>query len=174
MLKLEQYRYDRRNLAPQVRLRNQHLRLAVQHPVLDRVRPERREKRPRNGPNLEYAEEREVQLRQPFHVDEYAVALLDAQARQHIGELVRLLLHLPERVSFLLAVLPLPDHRNLIAVAPIRVAVDSLVRLVQATARQPVQFVVHLLPVEVPAHLVIVKVRLRLHVLNGRLAYDRK
>ena len=138
MLQFEEFGDDARNLAPQIRLRNQHLGGAVLHPVFDRIRPERREQRPRDCARLQYAEEGDVEFGQALHVDEYAIALLYAEAFQHIGELVGLFLHLPEGVGFFFAVLPFPNHRYLIAVAPVGVAVDGFVRLVKPAARQPV------------------------------------
>ena len=169
MLQFKEFGDDARNLAPQIRLRNQHFGGAVLHPVFDRIRPERREQRTRDCARLQYAEEGDVEFWQPLHVDKHAVALLNAEAFQHIGELVGLFLHLPEGVSLFFAVLPFPNHRYLIAVAPVGVAVDGFVRLVKPAARQPVQLIVHLLPIKVAARLIVVEIRLHRHILDRRL-----
>ena len=163
VLQLEQLRDDPGDLAAQVGLSHQDLGPAVLQPIPHRVGAEGGEQRAYHGPGLQGPKEGKVQLRQPLHVNKHPVAGLDAQALDDVGKLVGMYLHLAEGVGLLFAVLALPYHGQLVAVAAVGVPVYRLVCLVEAATRQPVQLIVHLLPVKISPHLVIVKIRLHLH-----------
>ncbi len=140
--------------------------------VPDRVRPEGGEQRPDDAAGLQRAEDGGVQLRDAVQEDEDAVALLDAELAQHVRPLVRHPRHVGVGVGLLRAVLALPEDRRLVAIAVRDVAVERLIGDVEAAARQAVQLLRDVLPLEGCA-LGIVVVEVGAHLeLGGRDLLD--
>ena len=76
------------------------------------------------------------------------VALLDAERAEDVGEAVGVAAHVVVGVGLLLAVLALPEHGGLVAVAVDDVAVYRLVGEVEPAAGEPVDLLLDAGPVE--------------------------
>ena len=121
---------------------------AVLHAVAHGVGAEGGEEGADDASGLEGPEDREVDLGDALHEGEDAVALLDAEPSEDVGELVGLAAHVIVGVGLGLAVLALPDHGGLVALAVEDVTVDGLVGEVEAAVGQPVDLALDAGPVE--------------------------
>ena len=148
VLQVRQLREDLRDLLPQFRLGDEDLCAAVLHAVAHGVGAECGEERADDASRLERSEDREVDLRYALHEGEDAVALLDAECAEDVGEAVGVATHVVVGVGLLLAVLAFPEHGGFVAVAVDDVAVYRLVGEVQSAAREKVDLALDAGPVE--------------------------
>jgi len=145
--------------------REQHGALRVRDPRRDRVDPEAREDRNRNGADLEASIEDRRDLGDHRHVQADGVAHADADrvevVRHAVGPAVEVVVGDGAR----LAGFALPDDRGVVAgtVLDVGVAVEQVVRDVQLAAGVPVR---ELRAVGVVAHGVVVLVELQAEVVD--------
>ena len=152
VLERRQLRQDGGHLLAQLRLRHEDGGAAVLEAVPHGIGPERGEERPDDAARFERAEDGEVDLGHALHEREDALARRDAEAREHVGEAVRLPPHVVVGVGLRLAALALPEHRRLVRAAVGAVAVDRLVGDVQPAAGQPIELPLDLLPLKAAQH----------------------
>ena len=109
----------RRDLAPVERTREvTSTRPASElHALADRLRPERREERRHDRPQLQRAEHRDVQLGDAAEQREHGVARAHAERRERVGHAVRLLVELAVRQLASRVVLAEPDQGGMITAA---------------------------------------------------------
>ncbi len=113
-----------------------------------------------HGPDARTGQQRNRQLRRHAHVDGHAVALLDPQRLESIGELLHLLVQLRVAEPAHLARFALPNNRGLVAAGSQRMTIDAVVAQVQLAAHKPLgprliplqHLVPGLEPVQIPGH----------------------
>ena len=143
-----QRRPDRGDLAPVERARgDEHAGVAERQALADRLRPEGAEQRAGHGAVLQGAEHRRVQLRDAAGEHEHALAALDAEVGEHVGEPAGAVGQVG--IGQLEALAPATSPANGCAVGVLtRMAVDALVGDVQRPARQALQRASGLIPRE--------------------------
>src|SRR6185437_13665694 len=92
-----------------------------------------------NGTDARTTEQRNRQLGTHAHVNADAIAALDAQPLQHIGEPLYLLMQIGVGQPAHLAGLALPQQRNLVLARTQRMAVDAVVREVELASYKPLR-----------------------------------
>ncbi len=123
--------------APCLVLGDQAHRPGVVHAVGHGVGGEAAEHHRVGGADARAGEHRHRQLGDHAHVDADAVAALDAEAAQRVGEPAHLLEQLGVRDGAGVAGLALPQVRDLVAAAGLDVPVEALVARVQRAADEP-------------------------------------
>jgi hypothetical protein len=139
----------------------------------DRLRAEGREQRRHHAAGLQRAQHRDVELGQPPHQHEDALARRHAQAAQRVGEAAGGGRQVGVAEVDALAALADPADRGAALARRAEVAVDRLVRDVQPAARQAGELRARLRPVEAAADRVVVG-QVRRHAPPARLLDDAR
>src|SRR5574341_650583 len=135
-------------------------RLADTESCSDRLGTEGRKQGAEHAAVLEGPERGDVELRNASRQNKHAIASADAQLLQHVGEAIRQLGQPAVGVILDGAVLPQPSDRQMRRERSVGMAIDGLMRNVEALiAREPFQVLSGLFPCEVRTDaLVIVKI----------------
>src|SRR5439155_8376744 len=145
---------------PEVRAGQEEHGARILEAVLYSVGAESREQRTDDTAGLQGAEDGGIELGNAVEKDEYPVAFPDAEAAEGVRPLVRQAGELGITVSFLLAVLPFPQDAGFLAFSFSNVAVEGLVRDIEATAGEAIELARKFLPPEGGAlDLIIVQIR---------------
>ena len=113
------------------------LRGAILDARLQGLRAHAREDDGVDGADARAGEHRDDAFGRERHVDDDAVALLDAEALQRVREAVHLAVEAAVRVRLFFAVLPDPQERGLVALVSVDVPVDAVDRGVELSAQEP-------------------------------------